>query len=296
VAVGTDGALVGRARAALARLAATTGGGRWDAVARAHDRLLAEAIAGGDPRAALAALEELVRANPAYPRATTLRIAVGRGWEREGHGGRALAQLRAALAGAPVAERSRAGLELARALIRQRHLDEAAAVLAALEAGPGADRAAIGNVRATLVTAERRAYLRGALWIVLAALAALAAAVLRRDAGSWRAAARRLARPPVEVVFLVPIGAVLAVVAYTGNPLVADAVAAIFGVGIAVAWISGALLEAARARRGAVGAPRALLQAALAVTAVAGAAYLAVDRDRMIDLIVETWEHGPAAR
>jgi hypothetical protein len=85
-------------------------------------------------------------------------------------------------------------------------------------------------------------------------------------------------------------------VAYTGNPLVADAVAAIFGVGIAVAWISGALLEAARARRGAVGAPRALLQAALAAAAVAGAAYLAVDRDRMIDLIAETWEHGPAAR
>jgi hypothetical protein len=31
VAVGTDGALVARARAALARLADTTGGGRWDA-------------------------------------------------------------------------------------------------------------------------------------------------------------------------------------------------------------------------------------------------------------------------
>ncbi|HSK00580.1 MAG TPA: hypothetical protein VK932_05040, partial [Kofleriaceae bacterium] len=133
MAIGTDGALVARARTALARLADTTGGGRWDAVAREHDRLLAAANAGGDPRAALAALEELVRANPAYPRATTLRIAVGRGWEREGHGGRAIAQLRAALAGAPVAERSRAGLELARALIRQRDLAEAAAVLDALE-------------------------------------------------------------------------------------------------------------------------------------------------------------------
>lgn len=296
VALGTDGALVARARAALDRLAAATGGGRWDAVARQDTRLVAEASAGGDPRAALAALEELVRANPGYPRATMLRLAIGRGWEREGHGARAIAQLRAALAGAPAADRSRAGLELARALIRQRALGEAAAVLDALAAGPGADRAAIAKVRGALAVAEARAYLRVALWIALALIAACAAFVLRRDAGSWRAAARRLARPPAEALFLLPIGAVLAVVARSGNPLIADAVAAIFGVGIVVAWISGAVLEAARARRGSIAAPRALLQAALAAIAVGGAAYLAVDRDRMIDLVVETWAHGPAPR
>jgi hypothetical protein len=296
VAVGTDGALVARARAALARLEAATGGGRWDAVAREDERLLAAAAAGGDPQAALAALEELVRRNPGYPRKTMLRLAIAAGWEREGKGARAIAELEAAFAEAPVAERSRAGLELARALLRRRALGEAAAVLDAIAAGPGADRAAIAEVRAALAGAEARAYLRGALWIALALLAALAAAALRRDAGSWRAAARRLARPPVEVLFFLPIGAVLALVARTGNPLVADAVAAIVGAGIAVGWISGALLEAARARRGAVGAPRALLQAALAVIAVGGAAYLAVDRDRMIDLVAETWQHGPAPR
>jgi hypothetical protein len=296
VAVGTDGALVARARAALDRLAGATGGGRWDAVAREDERLLAEAMGGGDPRAALVALEELVQRSPGYPRATMLRLAIAAGWEREGHGGRAIARLREALAGAPVAERSRAGLELARALIRQRDLGEAAAVLDALEAGPGADRAAIGKVRESLAVAERRAYLRFALWIALAVIALCAATALRRDAGSWRAAARRLARPPAEVVFLAPIGAVMALVARTGNPLVADAVAAIAGVGVAVAWLSGALLEAARARRGAVTAPRALLHAAFAAVAVFAASYLAVDRDRMIDLVVETWKHGPAPR
>jgi hypothetical protein len=296
VAVGTDGALVARARAALDRLARATGGGRWDEVARQDARLLALANAGGDPRAALAALEELVRANPGYPRATMLRLTIGRGWEREGHGGRALAQLRAALAGASAEDRTRAGLELARALIRRRDLGEAAAVLDALAAGPGADRAAIASVREALAVAEARAYLRGALWIALALIAACAALALRRDAGSWRAAGRRLARPPAEVLFLVPIAVVLALVARTGNPLVADAVAAIFGVGIAVAWISGALLEAARAGRGAVSARRALVHAVLAAAAVGGAAYLAVDRGRMIDLVAETWAHGPAPR
>jgi hypothetical protein len=88
----------------------------------------------------------------------------------------------------------------------------------------------------------------------------------------------------------------MAVVARTGNPLVADAVAAIAGVGIAVAWLSGALLEAARARRGGLTALRSVVQAVLAAVAVFAASYLAVDRDRMIDLVVETWKHGPAPR
>ena len=286
----------GRARRSN-RLAAATGAGRWDAVARERDRLLAEASGGGDPRAALAALEELAGANPAFPGAAMLRLAIGRGWEREGEGARAIAQLRAALAGATAAaERSHAGLELARALIRRRELGEAAAVLEALAAGPGADRAALADVRATLAAAETRAHLRRGLWIGLAVLAAAAAAVLRRDAGSWRAAARRLARPPGEVLFLLPIAAVLAVVARTGNPLVADAVLAIAGTGVAVAWISGVLLDAARTRRGALGVPRLALQALLAAGAIGGAAYLAVDRGRLIDLVAETWEHGPASR
>jgi hypothetical protein len=66
--------------------------------------------------------------------------------------------------------------------------------------------------------------------------------------------------------------------------------------GVAIAWVSGVLLEAARARRGALGAPRLVLHALFAVAAVGGAAYLAVDRGRLIDLVAETWEHGPQAR
>jgi hypothetical protein len=295
IAVGTDEALVARARAALARLAAATGGGRWDAVAREHERLLAEA-GGGDPRVALGALEALARSNPEYPRAAMLRLAVGRAWEREGEGARAIAQLRAAFAAAAEEERNHVGLELARALIRRHELAAAAAVLDELAAGGRPDRAAIAEVRATLEAAEARAHLRRGLWLGLAVLAAVAVIALYRDAGSWRAAARRLARPPAEVLFLFPIAAVLATVARTGNPLVADAVLAIAASGVGVTWLSGALLEAARARRGAIGPRRALLHALLAAAAVAGAAYLAVDRGRMIDLVTETWEHGPATR
>ena len=84
----------------------------------------------------------------------------------------------------------------------------------------------------------------------------------------------------------------LAIAARGGNPLVARAVTVIAIGGIAVAWISGALLEAARRARGRVGAPRAAAHALLALVAVAAAVYIAVDHDRMIDLVIQTWTHG----
>jgi hypothetical protein len=45
--------------------------------------------------------------------------------------------------------------------------------------------------------------------------------------------------------------------------------------------------------RGRVRLSRAAIHAVLAIVAVGGAAYLAVDRDRMIDLVIETWHSGP---
>jgi hypothetical protein len=52
------------------------------------------------------------------------------------------------------------------------------------------------------------------------------------------------------------------------------------------------LLEGARPLR----ARRAAIHAALAIAAVAAAAYLAIDRDRMLDLVAETWREGPQMR
>lgn len=97
-------------------------------------------------------------------------------------------------------------------------------------------------------------------------------------------------------MFFAPIAVVLAIVAATGNPLVARAVRAIAIVGAAVGWISGALLDTERARHGRIGARRAAVHAALAAVAVIAATYLAIDKDRMIDLVVETWKNGPAMR
>jgi len=95
-------------------------------------------------------------------------------------------------------------------------------------------------------------------------------------------------RPPAEVLFLVPIGGVLVALALTGNPLVARTVIAIVGGGIATSWLSGAILAGTRPRLRV-----ALLHAAFAVLAIGAICYLAIDRGRLIDLLIETWKSGP---
>jgi hypothetical protein len=297
VAVGTDEALVRRARAALARLGDVAGpAGEWSGVAAEHERLTTRLAAGGDPKPALAELEALVDANPGYPRVALAMIAIAQGWERDGDGARAIAWLRRAEAAAIGIARWRAGAELARALIRQRALDDARTQIDALARVPDADAVVVAHLRDGLATAERRETVRWLLWAVLAAIAVAAAVALRRGAGSWRAVAARLARVPVEVMFFAPIAVVLVAVAHTGNPLVARAVRAIAIVGTAIAWLSGAMLDGERARSGRVRLVRAVGHAVIAVVAVVAATYLALDRDRMLDLVVETWRSGPAAR
>ncbi len=287
LAISDDGALVRRVRAELARLAHVTGGGEFAEVAAAHERLVARIAASGDPKPSLRELGALVEANPGYPRAATAMLALAAGWERDGNFAAAHAWLLRARAAARPDERERVTSELARFAIRAGDLAEAGAAIATL-----ADRDNAAELSSRLHRARVRRALRAVLWAVLAVLALVAAVTLRRDAGAWRVALRRLARPPLEVVFLVPIAVVIAVVAATGNPLVARAVRAIFGVGVVIAWLSGALVAGARPLR----RRRAIAHALLAAIAVAAAGYLAIDRDRMIDLVVETWQHGPQAR
>jgi len=291
LAITEDPVLRRRAQAALDRL----GSARWDAVRRDHARWVAASLRG-DPQPALLELEQLARAHPDYPEQANVWLAVARGWELEGEPERALAVLRewfARLAGPP---RARLGLQLARIAIRRGELAEATGVLDRLAAEPAADRATIAVLRARIETAERRAWIRRVLWVAAIAIALGAALVLRRDAGSWRAAGRHLARPPGEALFLLPVGGVLVAVGQTGNPIVARALIAIVVAGVVATWLSGALFEACRTRRARIGAVRAVAQALAMVAGVGCVTYLAIDRDRLLDLVEETVEHGPAAR
>jgi hypothetical protein len=147
-----------------------------------------------------------------------------------------------------------------------------------------------------LERAELRRLVRWVAIAVLVALLALATIAMRHAAGSWSSAGRRVLRPPAEALFFIPIAIVLVVVAATGNPLAARAVCSIAVAGAVTAWLSGVLLDAVRARTGRVGRRRALAHTAAAALAVAAATYVAIDRDHVVDLVIETWREGPALR
>jgi len=319
IAIGTDDQLVRRARGTLARLATMTGDGRWDAVAKEHERLVGEVFGGDDPREELAALAALVAKHPGYPRVNAVRGAIARGWEQEGDADVALSWYRAAAADGTAEPGRRSHLELVRALLRAGELDEAEQEISVLaqggrpasgsggaSGGGGAgsavsaptvvDSAGLAAVREQLATERTRGWIRRGLWAVLALLLAGAVLAVRRDVGSLAVGARRLARPPIEVVFLAPLAVLMIIVAYRGNPLVAHAVRDIAIGGVVVAWISGALLEVVRARHGSVPMQRAMIQGLLVLVAVATLAYLALDRDHLLDLVRETWRGGPAMR
>ena len=282
LAVSTDERLVARARGSLARLA-DVGGAEWDAVRAEHERLVAVLYGtDDDPTAALEALAAFVRANPGYPRANAVRLALAQGWETEGERDEALAWYRAA-AETAVAERGQlTRIGYARALTRAGELDAAEAELAALDPqlADAADRAV---AVAELAVARDRRVVRIGLGLALAVAVAVLLAVHRKHL-------RRLARPPVEVWFLAPLAVLLALVALPGNPVIARAVRWIGLAGVALAWLSGGLLELAprplRARR-------VILHAVLTAAAGAAAVYLVVDALGLLDLLGETWRGGP---
>ena len=293
LAVTSDDQLARRARAELARLTATTGAaGEWTAVAADQARIEARLGQPGDPKPALAELEALVAAHPDYPRAWAAMIEIAHGWQRDGAAAHAIAWLERARDAAPAGpDRTHASAELVRGLVLAGELGRARGELAVVP-----DPVVARSLEQTLARAETRRTIR---WLVAGLLVALAIAALvslRRAAGSWRAALRRLVRPPAEVIYFAPIALVFVIVAQTGNPLVASAVRAIAIAGAIIAWVSGAILEAVRVRRGRIGLPRAAGHALAALLAVACVAYLAVEHDRVIDFLIDTWHEGPQMR
>jgi hypothetical protein len=160
-----------------------------------------------------------------------------------------------------------------------------------LPTGDEIDRA----VRADLLEAAARGRRRNSFyvvaWIGLALaiaglLASLADAVLR---GGRR---RPALRPPIEVMFLAPVAAVIVAVSFTAHRAIAPAVLRISIVGLALAWLSGAALDLARARGRSVRA-RAIGHVVACAVGVIAIGYIAVTRDGLLDMLAETVRFGP---
>lgn len=136
---------------------------------------------------------------------------------------------------------------------------------------------------------------RRARWYAIAWLAV--AGAVGGLAGSfaealYRTPKPRRVRPPLELLFLAPVAAVLVGVALTAHRMIAPAVLLLCAGGLVLAGLSGAALDLLRAR----GRPlrrRAVLHAVLCVAAVTALLYIALMRDDLLDLVIETVRSGP---
>ncbi len=285
---------VRRARARLGVIEGAIGAdGRWLAVASRHDELLRTSVGVSDPSPYATALDALVREHPDYPRAHEARMWVADTWMRVGLVERAIAGYAEATRLAPDAlGRWRAGKAQGDALAIAGRFDEAERLYRGLygQSDALADRA-VDRALDDLATLRLRQRVVYAAWGLLLLGLIVVAAWARRSTGSVGAAARALARPPVEVWYFVPVAIVIIATALTGNGLVQRAVETILLGGLATAWLVGAGLEAARrAQRLTVAA--LLVHLLLGAAAVLSVTYLAILDDRLLDMIRETWDHG----
>lgn len=138
---------------------------------------------------------------------------------------------------------------------------------------------------------QMRARLYDVSWIALAVgcialLASLLEATLR---GGARLPALR---PPIEVLFLAPLAIVMVATTYATQRTIFPAVARISTVGVALTWISGVALDMLRARGRSIRL-RALVHILAVAAAVLATGYIAVMRDGLIEMFVDTLRYGP---
>jgi hypothetical protein len=156
-----------------------------------------------------------------------------------------------------------------------------------------ADRGVRDNLRAAAALGRRRAGWYVLAWLVIAgAGAALLGSLAEATRGSPPGARRSALRPPIEVVFLAPIVAVLIGVAFTTHRLIAPAVAMISIGGLVLAYLSGATLEHLRQHRRATRL-RGVIHAVLCLVSVVALVYIALTKDHLLDLLIETVRFGP---
>jgi TolA-binding protein len=241
------------------------------------------------PAESIAMMERLVADNPDWPGLPAALLWLGNAYDRAGRRADAEATFAGIADRWPADDRSFEALRrAAEVAAKSGRYDVAAGYVDRMD--PGGDPGRARSVRDTrrMVDRERlRSRLYRASFAVLALVVVLLVGAVRLTAGSWRATARSLARPPAQVAYMVPVALLLGASALTGHEEVAPAVFLILAGGVAIAWLHGAAVRPAR-RRWLVVAP-----SLAAVAGVVAICYIAVHRTRLIDLIVSTVRFGP---
>jgi hypothetical protein len=231
----------------------------------------------------VARADALVRDHPTFAGAAQAEYWSGTVLEQDGDLAGAEARWRDVAARWPASEWARRS---------ERRLGDLLLARGDLDGAEAAYRAAGSDALGLLAVERWRARAAVLAWILLGSLALAAAVDARRLAGSWRGAAAALARPPGEAIYLLPVAVGLVAAGYSENWAIAHALAFICGGGLVVTWISGAVLETAR-RAAPVRARRVAAHIVAAALAVAAVVYLAITRERLVDMLIETIRFGP---
>lgn len=141
--------------------------------------------------------------------------------------------------------------------------------------------------------ARLRAHLYVSSFVVIVLVCLGMVISLRAGAGSWRDAVRALRAPPMEAVYMAPVAAILTAAAYTGHESIGPAVTMVSAGGLILTWLSGTALAAGEPRGRWPGRSRVLAHAAAMVVAVVALCYIALHRNRLIDMIIDTVRFGP---
>jgi hypothetical protein len=134
----------------------------------------------------------------------------------------------------------------------------------------------------------RRAYRALALVGAALLLSLLQVSGVRRPGAALRA----LWPPPLEVVYMAPVAALLIGASLTTHTSLAPAVSTICLGGLALSWLSGAALTQAR-RRGREARWRSATHILLGVIAALALMLVAVQRGDLLDMLIATLQVGP---
>ena len=126
-------------------------------------------------------------------------------------------------------------------------------------------------------------------YFLVVLMLSLLLALARSSATSGRAFWQQLRRPPVESIYLFPLGLLLVAMAYTGHEEIGPAVAIMCGGGLAVSWVAANALRT----RSTLSRGYALLCTTAATIATLSLCYLALHCSQLLDLLNTTLAAGP---
>jgi len=162
-----------------------------------------------------------------------------------------------------------------------------------LPTGDEIERAVREDLFRSAAQGRRRDRLLTLSWLALAL--SIAGMLASLGDAMWRGGFRVPKwQPPIEVMFLAPVAAVIVLASFTAHRAIAPAVTRISVLGIALAWVSGAALDLLRSRGRAVRV-RAVLHIVACILGVLAIGYIAMTRDGLLDMLSETVQFGPGA-